>query len=97
MDPSKCKVISLWGETVYKVTCGTGRENTTTLAVCNAAGKALDPLVIFNCKNLQNTWREDKELPNTCYGNRENGWMMFFLLYFILCVCIFVGISFKIM
>lgn len=46
-DPQKCKVVSVKGEVAYKVTCGTGRENTTTLAVCNAAGRALDPLIVF--------------------------------------------------
>ena len=81
MDPSKCKVISVRGETAYKVTCGPGRENTTTLAVCNAAGKALDPLVIFTGKNLQNTWRGDKALPNTCYGISDNGWMTTSVFY----------------
>ena len=30
-DPSKCVVISVKREVAYKVTCGSGRENTTTL------------------------------------------------------------------
>jgi len=52
-DPQRCKVVSVKGEVAYKVTCGAGRENTTTLAVCSAGGRALDPLVIFSGKNLQ--------------------------------------------
>lgn len=64
-DPKKCKVVSIKGKTAYKVTCGAGRENITTLAVCNAAGRALDPLIIFQGKNLQTTWRGKDVLPNT--------------------------------
>ena len=74
-DPQKCKVVSIKGEAAYKVTCGAGRENTTTLAVCNAAGHALDPLIIFLGKNLQSTWRGENALPKTFYGISENGWM----------------------
>ena len=74
-DPAKCKVVSIKGSPAYKVTCGAGRENTTTLAACNAAGKALDPVIVFSGKNLQSTWRGDKALPNTMYGVSENGWM----------------------
>ena len=74
-DPQKCKVISVRGETAYKVTCGAGRENITTLAVVNAAGRALDPLIIFPGKNLQSTWRGDNPLPEMFYGVSENGWM----------------------
>eukprot|EP00795_Rhopilema_esculentum_P009817 gene9817-18388_t len=52
-----------------------GKENTTTLAVCNAAGRALDPLVVFSGKNLQSTWRGERALKDTWYGVSENGWM----------------------
>ena len=74
-DPQKCKVVSVKGEVAYKVTCGAGRENTTTLAVCSAAGRVLDPLIVFSGKNLQSSWGGDKALPNTYYGISENGWM----------------------
>ena len=40
MDPQKSRVVSVRGEVAYKVTCGPGRENTTTLAVCSAAGES---------------------------------------------------------
>ena len=72
-DPGKCKVVSVKGKTAYKVTCGTRRENITTLAVVNAAGR--DPLIIFKGKHMQSTWRSDKALPNTWYGISDNGWM----------------------
>ena len=46
-----------------------------TLAVCNATGKVLDPLIIFQGKNFQSSWRGDMALPNTFYGVTINGWM----------------------
>ena len=46
-DPQKCKVVGVKGKQRYKVTCDAGRENITTLAVCSAASRALDPLIIF--------------------------------------------------
>ena len=74
-DSQKCRVVSVKGETAYKVTCGAGRENTTTLAVCSAAGRALDPLIVFSGKNLQSTWRGENALPGTYYGISDSGWM----------------------
>ena len=46
-DPHKCKVVSVKGKTAYKVTCGARRENISTLAVVNAAGRVLPPLDNF--------------------------------------------------
>lgn len=74
-DPQKCKVVGVRGETAYKVTCGAGRDNTTTSAVCNAAGRVLDPLIVFAGKNLQSTWRGDRALPETFYGISQSSWM----------------------
>ena len=74
-DPQKCRVVGPKGEVAYKLTCGAGRENITTLAVCNAAGKTLDPLIVFSGKNLQSTWRPDDALPDTWYGISDSGWM----------------------
>ena len=45
------------------------------MAVCNAAGKALDPVIIFGGKNMQSTWKSDKALPKTYYRRSDNGWM----------------------
>ena len=74
-DPANCKVVSEKGKVAYKVTCGSGRENTTTLAVCSAAGECLDPFIVFSGKNLQSTWRGERALPGTLYGTSPNGWM----------------------
>ena len=70
-----CANLTRLDYTAFKVTCGARRENITTLAVVNAAGRALDPLVIFAGKNMQSTWRGDKALPKTFYGISETGWM----------------------
>ena len=35
----------------------------------------LDPLVIFQSKNLQSTWRDNKALPKKFYGVSEKSWM----------------------
>ena len=45
------------------------------LAVCNVAGKALDPLIVFTGKSFQSTWRGANALPNTYYTVSETGWM----------------------
>ena len=69
------QIVSVKGKTAYKITCGARRENVTTLAVVNAAGRALDPLVIFAGKNMQSTWRGNNALPGTFYGISDSGWM----------------------
>ena len=68
MDPQKCKVIAPRGETGFTTTDGAGTEMTTVLGVCNAAGQVLNPLTIFQGKNLQSTWRGTKALPKTVCG-----------------------------
>ena len=75
MDPQKSKVIASVGEVGFTTTGGAGRENTTVLGVCNGAGRCLDPLIIFQGKNLQSTWRGNKALPKTFYSVSEKGWM----------------------
>ena len=55
MDPQNSKVIAPVGEVGFATTGGAGRENTTLLGVCNGASRVLDPLIIFQGKNLQST------------------------------------------
>ena len=59
----------------YKLPFGARRENITALAVANAAGVALDPLIIFKGKNLMESWFGENALPNTYYGKSDKGWM----------------------
>ena len=66
IEPQQCSVVA---------TSGAGSENTTTLAVCNAAGETLDPMIVFPGKNMQSTWRGEKALPKTWYGISETGSM----------------------
>ena len=75
MDPQKSKVIAPVGEVGFTITGGAGRENTTILGVCNGADRVLDPLIIFQGKNLHSTWQGNKALPKTFYGVSEKGWM----------------------
>ena len=75
MDPQKSKAIAPVGEVGLTTTVGAGRENTTVLGVCNGAGRVLDPLIIFQNKNLQSTWPGNKGLPKTFYGVSEKAWM----------------------
>ena len=74
-DPSKCKVVAPIGMPGYKTTPGAGRENHTVLATCSAAGRALDPLILFQGKNFQSTWKGEKSLPKTMCGISDNDWM----------------------
>ena len=74
-DPKKVKIVLVRGKTAYRMTAGAGRENTTTLAVANAAGKALPPLVVFQGKNFQFTWRSENSIPGTWYGCSDNSWL----------------------
>ena len=74
-DPSKSKVVGPCNEPAFKLSFGARRENITTLAVCNASGIVLDPLVIFQGKNFQSSWKGKHALKNTYYGVSENGWM----------------------
>ena len=50
---------------------GARRDNITVLAVVNAAGIALDPLIIFKGKNLMESWFGTNAVPNTCYDNSD--------------------------
>ena len=75
MDPQKSKVIAPVGEVGFKTTGSAGQENKTVLGACNGAGRVLDPLIIFQGKNLQSTWRGNKALPKTFYSVSEKGWM----------------------
>ena len=74
-DPNSYKVVGVKGKSAYRVTPGPGRENTTVLSACNAAGRALPPLVIFAGKNLQSSWYGDKALEGTTYSISDSGWM----------------------
>ena len=54
---------------------GAHQENIEILAVCNPVGRAMDMLIIFKGKNYQNSWADDKGLPNIFYLLSESSWM----------------------
>ena len=45
---------------------------------CNAAGPALDPLIVFNWKNMQSTWRGEKRQRETFYAVSDSGQWKYF-------------------
>lgn len=78
LDPSKTKVVGEKNKPSARVVSGPGRENTTVLFAANASGEKLPPLIVFQGKNLWDTWLapENKVYPNTTYtATSANGWM----------------------
>ena len=57
---------------------GSDRENTTVMGACNAAGRDLPPMVIFEGLQVQSTWRP-KVKPDAAYYpwifSNKSGWM----------------------
>lgn len=74
-DPSRVKLLSGVGQKAHRTQEGSGRENTTVLACCNAAGKVMPPLIIFQGANLWSSWKGDKDVPGTFYACSDKGWM----------------------
>ena len=62
----------LQGKRALKLPFGAGRENITVSGACSAASVVLDPLKIFEGKNMQYLWYGDKTLLNTYYGKSRN-------------------------
>ena len=79
LDPTQTNLIGSKGLKTIRVTAGANRENYTVLATCSAAGRALDPLFIFESQDqhgkLQTSMYGTKALPNTLYGTSKNGWI----------------------
>jgi len=77
-EPKKCKVISLKGQPTLQIVTGSDRDNTTVLAATSASGKVLPPLIIFQGKQVQTTWRPqiaaDADNYPWIYAN-ASGWM----------------------
>ncbi|XP_046685094.1 uncharacterized protein LOC124370837 [Homalodisca vitripennis] len=74
-DPSRVKFVSGIGQKAHRTQEGTGRDNTTVLGCCNAAGVVLPPLIIFQGANLWSSWKGQYDLPGTFYACSEKGWM----------------------
>ena len=77
-EPKKCKVVSAKGQKTVQIVTGSDRDNTTVLAAVSGSGATLPPLIIFQGKQVQSTWRPTTD-PNHeyypwIYAN-ESGWM----------------------
>lgn len=77
VDPSKTKVVGKIGVPSTRTVSGPGRENTTALFACSAAGLKLPPLLIFKGKSVWSEWVPAKgtDFPNTSYAATKKGWM----------------------
>ena len=77
-EPKKCKVVSLKGQPTLQIITGSDRDNTTILAAVSGSGETLPPLIIFQGKQIQTTWRPstkpDHKFYPWIYAN-EKGWM----------------------
>lgn len=74
-DPSKTKVVGLRGYASTRTIASPGKDNTTVLLGCSAAGGKTPPLIIFKAKNLWDEWTSEEDYPGTVYAATKNGWM----------------------
>ena len=76
-EPRKSKVISLKGQKTLQIMTGSDRGNSAVLAAVSASGKTVRPLIIFQGKQVQTTWRPTKNANHEfwpwIYSN-EKGW-----------------------
>lgn len=71
--PSKTKVVGLRGYASTRTIASPGKDNTTVLLGCSAAGDKTPPLIIFKGKNLWNEWTSEEYYPGTVYAATKNG------------------------
>ena len=50
---------------------------------CNAAVRALDPLIVFNGENMQSTWIGEKTQRETFYAVSDSGQWKYFSIGFV--------------
>lgn len=78
-DPTRTKVVTEKGQPAHRITQGSGRDNTTVLACCNAAGKVLPPLIIYEANKFWSTWvgqESEGMIKGTFFGVSPTGWMI---------------------
>lgn len=74
-DPSKTKVVGLKGFPSTRTISTSGRDNTSVLLGCSAAGDKLPPLVIFKGKYVWSEWVHKDPNSKTNYAATKRGWM----------------------
>lgn len=77
MDPRKSKVVGAVNKPCSRTISSPGKENTTILLMCNAAGEKAPPLIIFKGKHLWDQWLAPpkSDYPGTVYAASKKGWM----------------------
>lgn len=77
LDPSKSKIVGKVNNPSSRIVSGPGREYTTAHFGANANGDQLPPLIVFQGKNIRDTWMapDEKAFTNTTYAASPNGWM----------------------
>lgn len=75
--PRKSKIVGGVGFPALRTTSTSGRDNTTVLVMCNAAGGKAPPLIVFKGVNIWDQWvaSEEKIFEGTVYAATKNGWM----------------------
>ena len=77
-EPKKCRVVSQKGQKTLQIVTGSERDNTTVLATVSVNGTTLPPLIIFQCKQVQTTWKPSSDPTSQhfpwIYAN-ESAWM----------------------
>lgn len=77
LDPTRTKVVGAIGAACTRTTCGSAKENITVLTTVNAAGKKLDPLIVYKGKYMYQQWMvENAEYDfQLTYASSKRGWM----------------------
>ena len=83
-EPKKCKAESLTGQSTLQIIIGSHRGNATILMAVSNSGETLPPLIIFQGKQIQTTWRPstkpDHQFYPWIYANVK-GWMKSDIFY----------------
>lgn len=76
-DPTKTKIVGQIGFPCTRTTSGPGRENTSVLLACSAAGDKGAALVVFKGKDVYDEWTapEIPDGPKLVYAATKKGWM----------------------
>ena len=77
-DPSRFKVVGAIDQATTRTIADSGKENTSVLFACNAAGGKAPPLIIYKGTSMWNNWYADacKEYPGMVYATAKKGWMI---------------------
>lgn len=77
IDPRKVKVVGAVNKASSRTISSPGKENTTILLMCNAAGDKAPPLIIYKGKNVWDQWLAppEHEFKGTVYAASKKGWM----------------------